>query len=115
MEAAAFASSKASRKSAPEARAAVLRAFAPMRLVERPAWGAAHGRRELVLQVEYVLQPSVTDLTFGVLLHRSTDGLTVYDANFLAAELDIDWLSLGFGKTNPRGEKRKLFHDLRRR
>ena len=23
------------------------------------------------------------------------------------------WLSLGFGKTNPRSEKRKLFHDLR--
>jgi lipopolysaccharide transport system ATP-binding protein len=54
--------------------------------VDRVAPGA-----DLVLQVEYSIQPSMTDLTFGLLLHRSTDGLTVYDANFTPAELNIDW------------------------
>ena len=55
------------------------------RPVDRVAPGAA-----LILQVEYAIQPGASDLTFGLLLHRSTDGLTVYDANFTPAELGIE-------------------------
>jgi lipopolysaccharide transport system ATP-binding protein len=54
--------------------------------VSRVAPGA-----ELVLQVEYDIDPSMTDITFGLLLHRSTDGLIVYDANFTPEELNIAW------------------------
>jgi len=36
----------------PQARAATVRAFVSMRLVERPAWDAARGQRELMLQVD---------------------------------------------------------------
>jgi hypothetical protein len=46
---------------------------------------------DLVLQVEYAIDPELTDVTFGLLLHRSTDGLIVYDANFTPAELNISW------------------------
>jgi hypothetical protein len=37
-----------------------------------------------------VAREPLGELTFGFLLHRSTDGLTVYDGNVSARELGID-------------------------
>ncbi len=42
---------------------------------------------QLRLRVTYLFADAPDDLTFGLVLYRSTDGLRVYDANFTPAEL----------------------------
>lgn len=43
----------------------------------------------LTLRVTYRVNRSVENITLGVLLHRSTDGLVVYDGNFQPAEISV--------------------------
>ena len=43
----------------------------------------------LALQVSYRFKKELQDLTFGILVHRSTDLLIVYDAHFSSEELGI--------------------------
>ena len=91
--------SRAAIVSMPASEEAAIRSVALLdgsgRPVERVGPGA-----ELILQVEYAIHPRMTDLTFGLLLHRSTDGLTVYDANFTPSEVGIEWDRSG-GAPNP--------------
>jgi lipopolysaccharide transport system ATP-binding protein len=49
--------------------------------------GAVSPGSELQLRVTYGFADAPDDLTFGVVLYRSTDGLRVYDANFTPAEI----------------------------
>jgi ABC-type polysaccharide/polyol phosphate transport system ATPase subunit len=55
---------------------------------EAPIDQAAPGA-DLTLRVEYSVNSTDHDLTFGLLLHRSTDGLIVYDANFTREDFDL--------------------------
>jgi lipopolysaccharide transport system ATP-binding protein len=45
----------------------------------------------LVLEVTYTPKRDMTGVHVGLLLHRTTDGLLVYDANFTDKELGIRW------------------------
>jgi lipopolysaccharide transport system ATP-binding protein len=44
---------------------------------------------DLTLSVTYAVHGPTAGLTFGLLLHRSTDGLTVYDGNFEPGEIGM--------------------------
>jgi lipopolysaccharide transport system ATP-binding protein len=44
---------------------------------------------DLTLTVTYAVHGPTAGLTFGLLLHRSTDGLVVYDANFDPSEIGL--------------------------
>lgn len=62
-----------------------------------------HGRQvgittpgaQLTLRVSYEIRKPVGAMTFGLLLHRSTDGLVVYDGSFRASEIGLDFVSEG--------------------
>lgn len=45
--------------------------------------------------VDYAINSTVEDVHFGILLHRSTDGLMVYDAGFTGQELGFERLEAG--------------------
>lgn len=49
----------------------------------------------LRIRVTYLARKATTDLTFGFLVHRSTDGLLVYDGNVRGTEIGIDALTPG--------------------
>lgn len=49
----------------------------------------------LTARVTYKVRKAITDLTFGFIVHRSTDGLTVYDGNVQGEELGLDSLAEG--------------------
>jgi homopolymeric O-antigen transport system ATP-binding protein len=49
----------------------------------------------LTLQVTYCAREAVSDVTLGFLVHRSTDGLVVYDGNLRGDEIGLDHLSPG--------------------
>lgn len=49
----------------------------------------------LTLRVAYRVNRPVEDITFGLLLHRSTDGLVLYDGNFQPAEVSLPPLTPG--------------------
>lgn len=51
--------------------------------------------RRLRLRVSYRAKQAIPHAVFGLLLHRSTDHLVVYDANFSMAELGLDGLAAG--------------------
>jgi lipopolysaccharide transport system ATP-binding protein len=63
----------------------------------------ARGRRatalepnaDVTLRVTFGPRTDETDLTFGVVVHRSTDGLVVYDVNFDAADIGADRIRAG--------------------
>jgi lipopolysaccharide transport system ATP-binding protein len=104
-----------SRSAAVSHPASVEAAICAVRLVDeagRPVERVGPGT-DLVLQVEYSIQPSMTDLTFGVLLHRSTDGLTVYDANFTPAEVGIDLRTLSPGEDTSGPRRVRVDYQLR--
>jgi ABC-type polysaccharide/polyol phosphate transport system ATPase subunit len=49
----------------------------------------------VTLRVECVVRRVLTDVTFGLVLYRSTDMLVLYDGNFTPAELGLPPFSLG--------------------
>jgi lipopolysaccharide transport system ATP-binding protein len=49
----------------------------------------------LVLEARYAFRKGLSDLVFGFLLYRSTDGLMVYDGNFRADEAGIATVEAG--------------------
>jgi lipopolysaccharide transport system ATP-binding protein len=49
----------------------------------------------LTLRAAYRVNRAVSDITFGLILRRTSDLLVVYDGNFTAKELGIDALSAG--------------------
>ena len=49
----------------------------------------------LALKVTYSARETFSDITFGLLLHRSTDGLVVYDGNFKDLEVGVAGLTKG--------------------
>jgi ABC-type polysaccharide/polyol phosphate transport system ATPase subunit len=49
----------------------------------------------LTLQVTYCARDTVTDVTLGFVVHRSTDGLVVYDGNLRGTEIGLEQLSRG--------------------
>jgi lipopolysaccharide transport system ATP-binding protein len=49
----------------------------------------------LTLQVTYCARDTVTDVTLGFVVHRSTDGLVVYDGNLRGTEIGLERLSRG--------------------
>ena len=50
---------------------------------------------DLTLTVTYTVHGPTTGLTFGLLLHRSTDGLVVYDGNFEPSEMGMTSWAVG--------------------
>jgi lipopolysaccharide transport system ATP-binding protein len=49
----------------------------------------------LALRVSYRVDRSISNITFGVVLRRTSDQLVVYDGNFTSKELDLDDLPAG--------------------
>jgi hypothetical protein len=47
------------------------------------------------LRVKYRARAPLSDFTLGFLVHRSTDGLIVYDGNFNGLELGLESLAVG--------------------
>lgn len=58
----------------------------------RPARKAVPPGAPLLLRLTFVARESVSDLTFGFIVRRSTDNLVVYDGNVLGKELGLGCL-----------------------
>jgi lipopolysaccharide transport system ATP-binding protein len=61
----------------------------------RPVDDALTPATPLQLRVHYRANTRVSDIAFGFLVHRSTDMLVVYDANYTMTELGVEALEAG--------------------